>query len=301
MPTRYPPDGWIDRLPNLPGTPQTWWGTYFQTDETTYEVGPRSIVMPPPPSSGGTYYLLNDPVAVRPGRRLKARARWRTDDIGGQSELVTGVAFYDSAGAYINRKERSSAGFPGTSFENPWLTLTQHANVDDYSGAKTARLFIGRKMFSGSDTNTIWVDEADLVVEPNYNELTRVTTQSIGSGGVDVDFTAVSVNAAGVYLNSGDALIEEGGTYVVHADIDLTSTNGQNAKLNLRHYDSEALTTTTFATGTEIDFATGNLTKPLEANGVRRFDAGDKVVLQLVMSSTGSTLNSARMSLVRVS
>lgn len=302
MGSLHPPDDWICAAPSTPGTDQeaSWWKTYFDIDRDNFEPpGKLSIIMPPPPSSGGTRYMLGKPERALPGQRLKAHARWMNDSmLPIQSFFVIGLAFYEADGTYIGQVERNSSGFGTPALENIWVTMTEEACVDDYTDAYFVRLFIGRQQSTGTDSNTLRCALADLVVEPVFQSLTRLTTQSLSSGSQLISLTAINVNAAGVYLASGALLFDEGGTFVAHADAEITMSAGQSTRLFLQKTDLGG-STSDVGYGPEMNIITGNTSMYTEVNGVFRIHAGETLALR-ANSSSSATVNSARISLVRV-
>ncbi len=307
MPQLRPPPGWRAADPATPNTPTTWWGTKIDTDENVAKTGWRSVVFYP--DTSGTYYLISDKlIPVDPGQRLLARSTFLNDDMDvAESLFITGVALYEADGDYIGIAKTDNYGMAidaaiAAATNNKWMNMTAHANVNDFANAVYARTVIG-VAHTGGDTNTIWVDSADIVIEPPLQIMTREASASFGAGGTqEIGLTAALINADGFFIaSSGFAVCLVGGTYVMTGQVEVTLADAISAHAILRKgvYTAGSPTFTTFARGDELHFRTGNLSRWASVTGVERFNPGDILILGLSTTGSGS-LADAKLSAVRV-
>lgn len=302
MPSLHPPAGWIAADPTTPGTDMesTWWTSKIDMDLAVFETGDASVVFKT--ATSGTVYLISeDFIPVTFGQRVKARARVLNDNWAStESRFVVGMAFYDSSGTHIASRTRDSFGISVTAFNNIWRTVTHTTSVDDTDIAY-AKTVIGRASTSG-DTNTIWVDQADLIFEPVYDDFVRSTSASLSSG-VNTIVLNSSGGNDGLYLQAdGTIIVLEGGTYIVHGAAELTMSSNTSGRLALSkgRVGSGTIIDSTFAVGDEHTFVAANLTQQCEVNGIEFFDSGDRITLQADTSGSVTVSALAELRAVRV-
>ncbi len=303
-----PPDGWLVCDPSDPSTDlmSTWWSTYVDFDPTVFESGFGSIIFKPT-AAVSPWLVSGNMIPVNPGDVLRASARFMTDDVSTSESLFRlGFAFYDVALDYLDTYTVESYGFAGNDL---WWDHTAIARINSIdSNSRFARLVFGRHSTAG-DTNTIWVDSVDANFEPNLSETLMVgpgdAGQTIsGTGETLIELDAAGADAEeGLYLDvsTGELVIQKGGTWVLNASIDFTTTNG--AKVEARLYrkvtTSGGTTTTLLRKGADRYVVTGDLDVIVDVQKTVRLDTGDRIQLKIQTSATGQ-VNIAYIDAVRI-